>query len=155
MKLRHAAPLSILALLFAASQARAQERPVEQADLPPAVARTVTTVSQGATVRGLSREVENGRTLHEVELRVNSHGKDVTIDSTGAVVEVEEEVALASLPAAVQAGLRAAAGAGAIGKVESLTKQGQLVAYEAHVVTAGTRSEVQVGPDGKPLAHPQ
>ena len=48
-----------------------------------------------------------------------------------------------------------AAAGGKIGKVESLTKQGKLVAYEA-VVTAGTKHhEIQVGPDGKKLAHPE
>lgn len=144
-----------LALLVLTLPARAwaQEHTVQRADLPPAVARTVATVSQGATVRGFSREVENGHTLYEVELRVNGHGKDVTMDSTGAVIEVEEEVALASLPAAVQAGIRAGAGAGTIRNVESVTKNGQLVAYEAHVVTGQKRSEVKVGPDGKPLAN--
>ena len=38
-------------------------------------------------------------------------------------------------------------------KVESLTKRGKLVAYEGQVITKGKRSEVQVGPDGKPLDH--
>ena len=33
--------------------------------------------------------------------------------------------------------------------------QGKLVAYEAHVNTNGKKSEVQVGPDGKALAHPE
>lgn len=136
-------------------QAQSQERSIKRSDLPPAVAKTAATLSHGATVRGYSRAVDNGQTLYEVALRVNGHGKDVTIDSTGAVVEEEEEVAFARLPAAVQAGLRAGAGAGKIRKVESLTKHGQLVAYEAQVVTAGKRSEVQVGPDGKPLATPQ
>ena len=142
-----------LALLVLAVPARAwaQERTVQRADLPAAVARTVATVSQGATVRGFSREVENGQTLYEVELRVNGHGKDVTMDSTGAVVEVEEVVAIASLPSVVQAGIRAGAGAGTIRYVESVTKHGQLAVYEAHVVTAGKSSEVKVGPDGKPL----
>jgi hypothetical protein len=37
--------------------------------------------------------------------------------------------------------------------VESLTKKGKLVAYEAKVNTGGKKSEVQVGPDGKPLDH--
>jgi len=44
-------------------------------------------------------------------------------------------------------------GGGKIGKVESITKQGKVVAYEAHVTTNGKRSEIQVGPDGRPLAH--
>jgi len=38
-------------------------------------------------------------------------------------------------------------------KVESITKKDKLVAYEAQVDTSGKKSEVQVGPDGKPLDH--
>ncbi len=56
-------------------------------------------------------------------------------------------------PADVQAGLAAKAGEGKILKVESRTKKERLVAYEAHVETAGKKSEIQVGPDGKPLDH--
>jgi hypothetical protein len=57
------------------------------------------------------------------------------------------------LPAAVREGLSKASGTGAIGKVESITKKGKLVAYETTVKTGGKRSEIQVGPDGKKLAH--
>jgi hypothetical protein len=53
----------------------------------------------------------------------------------------------------VKAGLQAKAGKGKIVKVESLTKKGKLVAYEAQVETNGKKSEVQVGPDGKSLDH--
>ena len=131
-----------------------QEKPIKQSDLPAVVARTVTAEGKGATLRGLSQEKEKGKTVYEAEFTLNGHNRDVVIDATGAVVEVEEEVDMASLPPAVQAGLKTAAGTGQITKVESLTKKGALVAYEAQVKTAaGKRSEVQVGPDGKPLAH--
>jgi hypothetical protein len=143
---------SLTVALAIPARAQEEEQSVKQSDLPAAVARAVASVSKGATIRGFSRERENGQTYYEVEMRVNGRDKDVLMDTTGAVVEIEEEVALASLPAAVQAGLKAFAGAGTIRTVESLTKHGQLVAYEAHVVTAGKRSEIQVGPDGKPLA---
>lgn len=126
-----------------------QEKKIARADLPAAVQHAVDQESQGATVRGLAREQE----FYEVELTVNGHTKDVLMDSTGAVVLIEEEVALASLPAAVQAGLRSKAGAGTINRVEALTKHGTLVAYEGHIVTGDKRSEIQVGPDGKPLDH--
>ena len=69
------------------------------------------------------------------------------------MLEIEAEVALDSLPAAVKAGLLQLAGPGKITQVESLTKRGVLVAYEAQVRTGTKRSEVQVGPDGKPLDH--
>ena len=60
-----------------------------------------------------------------------------------------------SLSDGVKAGLKAAAGAGTIGKVESLTKEGKLVAYEAVVTNGKKHREIQVGPDGKKLAKPQ
>ena len=58
-----------------------------------------------------------------------------------------------SLPPAVRTGLQAKAVDGKIVKVETLTKKGQLVAYEAKVMSNGKKSEIQVGPDGKPLEH--
>jgi uncharacterized membrane protein YkoI len=121
--------------------------------LPPAVEKTVAAQTQGATIKGFSMEEEMGKTYYEVEMTVNGHGKDVSMDANGVVTEVEEEVALDALPPAVKAAITDKAGKGTLGKIESLTKGGKLVAYEAHVMTDGKKSEIQVGPDGKPLAH--
>jgi hypothetical protein len=142
-----------VAVLLFASSVVAQEKQIQRADLPPAVEKTVTAQSQGATIKGFSQETEHGQTYYEAEMTVNGHSKDVLIDTSGAVVEIEEQVALDSIPANVQQGLQAKARSGKILKVESLTKHDKLVAYEAVVQTAGKRKEIQVGPDGKPLAH--
>jgi hypothetical protein len=83
---------------------------------------------------------------------VGDHTKDVTIDPQGGVLEVEEQVATDGLPANVFHGLSAQARKGKIAKVESLTKHGRIVAYEAQVI-GGKRSEIQVGPDGQKLVH--
>jgi len=130
-----------------------QERKIRRADLPPAVEKTVASESQGATVKGFSEERENGQTYYEAEMTVSGHSKDVLIDKDGAIVEVEEQVALDSLPADVKSGLQSKAGSGKILKVESLTKHGKLVAYEAKVEANGKKKEIQVGPDGKALDH--
>ena len=98
--------------------------------------------SHGATIRGFSTEVENGRRLYEAEM---------TVDAQGHIVEIEEQVTMDFLSPAVKAGLAKAAGSGTITKIEALTKQGKLVAYEAAVRNGSKRSEVQVGPDGKKL----
>jgi uncharacterized membrane protein YkoI len=145
--------IAALATLTTISSAQGNEKNIQRADLPPAVEKTVVTQSQGATIKGFSREKENGQTYYEAEMTVNGHSKDVTIDANGAVVEIEEQVALDSLPSSVKDGLRAKAGTGKILKVESLTKHDQLVAYEAKVQTDGKKKEIQVGPDGQPLAH--
>ena len=132
-----------------------QERHLRKSDLPVQVQKTAAEQSEGATVRGYASEVEDGKLQYEVELMVSGHSKDVTIAPDGSVLEVEEQVSLEALPAAVREALQRKAGAGTITRVESLTKRGKLVAYEAQVRTGGKRSEVQVGPDGKPLEHPE
>jgi len=135
------------------SPAEEHEKKINRSDLPAAVEKTVAAQTQGATIRGCNEEKENGKTYYEAELTVNGHSKDILIDPAGAIVEIEEQVVLTSLPAAVQSGLQAKAGSGKLGKVESITKRDKIVAYEAKVTTNGKRSEIQVGPDGKPLDH--
>jgi len=139
--------------LVLAGTASAQEKKIKRSELPPAVEKTVAAQSAGATIRGFSEEKEKGQTFYEAEMIMNGHNKDVLIATDGTVVEVEEQVTLDSLPAEVKAGLQAKAAQGKILKVESITKKDKLVAYEAKVETNGKKSEVQVGPDGKPLDH--
>ena len=141
------------AILLVATGLSAQEKKIQRSDLPPAVEKTVIEQSQGAKIRGFSQEVENGATYYEAELTVDGHTKDVLIDKDGKVVEVEEQVAVPQLPPAVRDGLRAKAGKGKLTKVESIKKRDRLVAYEAQVLTGEKHSEIQVGPDGKPLDH--
>jgi hypothetical protein len=145
--------LTCMIAAHAASQER--EKKLQRSDLPAAVLKTVDQESQGATIRGYASETDDGALVYEVAMTVRGHNKDVSIAADGSVLEIEEAVALDSLPAPVRAGLLQLAGPGKISNVESLTKHGALVAYEAHVRTGTKRSEIQVGPDGKPLAHPE
>jgi hypothetical protein len=157
MRVSYMCPLVLVSavLLSASSVAQEQEKEkkIRRSDLPAAVEKTVAAQSKDATIRGFSVEEENGHTYYEAEMKVNGHSRDVLTDETGAIVEVEEEAAMDSLPAVVREGLQAKAGKGKVVKVESITKHDVVVAYEAKVMTDGKKSEVQVGPDGKPLDH--
>src|SRR6478736_4879146 len=86
---------------------------------------------KGATIRGYSTEVEKGKRLYEAQLTVNGHSKDISMDASGNILAIEEEVSGDSLPTNVKEALTKAAGAGTITKVESIAKNGKLVAYEA------------------------
>ncbi len=132
----------------------AQERKITRAQLPPAVEKTVARESDGATVKGFASEVEKGQRFYEASLTVNGRNKDILMDKSGHIVEVEEEVSLDSLPSSVQVALKKASGAGTIEFVESITKNGQLVAYEGHVKRGKKRFEIQVGPNGEKLKKP-
>jgi hypothetical protein len=153
MGLGHWRVLALLLTCAIATRAVAQERNLKRSDLPPAVQKIADEQSTGATVRGYSSEPEGGQLVYEVATTFHGHSRDVSIAADGTILEIEEQVTLDSLPAPVRAGLLQKAGSGKITKVESLTKHGAVVAYEAHVTTGTKRSEIQVGPDGKPLAH--
>lgn len=142
--------LSVLALVLTAS---AQEKKIERAALPAAVEKAVQNETKGATIKGFAEEREQGKTFYEVETIVGGRTRDILFAHDGTVAEVEQEVALDSLPSNVQAGLRRKAAGKNIDKVESLTRKGRLVAYEGHIVRNGRPAEIQVGPDGGNLAH--
>ena len=146
---------ALAAGLIASTAVHAEEKKIRREDLPPAVEKTVAEQSKGATIKGFSKEVEHGKTYYEAELTVNGHGRDISMAENGTIVEIEEEVSLDSAPPAVNMALVEAAGSGRVIKVESLSKNGRLVAYEAVVRTGKKQHEVQVGPDGKKLAHPE
>ena len=130
-----------------------QERKLKLSDLPAPVAKTAVTESKGKTVRAYSQETEKGQVVYEVSLVVDGHSKEVQIDASGAVLEIEEQVNLENLPPSVKSALLAKAGSGTITKVESVIKKQKLVAYEAQVNTKGKKSEIQVAPDGGQLDH--
>jgi uncharacterized membrane protein YkoI len=144
----------LTALCFSlASLCHAQEKSVKKSDLPVAVQKTADEQSKGATVRGYSQETEGGKVMYEVKLTAHGHSKSVGIDETGNVMEIEEQVEFDKLSPEVRNGLQNKAGDGKITKVESIMKHGTVVAYEVQVLTGTKRTEVQVGPDGKPLDH--
>jgi uncharacterized membrane protein YkoI len=146
--------ISVSSLLLTVS-ASAKEKHIKKSDLPPAVQKTADEQSKGASVRGYSSEVEGGKLEYEVQMTIAGHSRDVSIAPDGTVLEIEEEVAMDALPVAVREGLKKKATDGTITKVESITKSGKLVAYEAHVKRGTKRSEIQIDPEGKPLSHPE
>lgn len=129
--------------------AESSEVKVNFKDLPAAVQKSAKEQSRGATIRGYSKDVEDGKTIYEVETRSGGKSKDISLDESGAVVEVEQQVSLGDLPAAVRNGLQKQANGGHIVKVESVTKGGSISSYEADVLKNGKKHEVAVTAAGQ------
>ncbi len=125
----------------------AADNQVKVRDLPAAVQKTVKEQTKNATLVGLMKEVENNKTVYELETKVNGHGRDLMIDAAGTVLSVEEEVTLDGIPAGARAAIQKKAAGGKVTKVEILT-EGKVVSYEAAVVKNGKTSEVAVKADG-------
>jgi hypothetical protein len=142
---------SVVLVLALTLPAIAAEKKISRSQLPAAVEKTVQEQSKGATIKGFSTDNEGGVLEYEAEMVVNGHSRDIAIGKDGTLLEVEEGVAMSSLPDAVQKSLTVKAAGAKITKVESLTKQGKLVAYEAATVKGTKHGEIQVGPNGEKL----
>jgi uncharacterized membrane protein YkoI len=136
-------------LLLGVATLAAADKKIAAKDLPPAVSKAVQEETKGAAIKGYSKEVENGRTMYEVETTVNGHTRDLLFDSTGKLVTVEETVTLDSVPSPVKAAFEAK---GKVLLVETVTTSGK-VTYEAQVEKNGKKSEVVVDAAGKPIKH--
>jgi len=137
----------ILCIASIGLAAFAAETAVKMKDLPPAVQKTVAEQTKGARIKGMSKEVEKGITMYEIEIMVNGKSRDLLIDASGSLVSVEEPVAIDAIPPAAKAALEKLAAGGRIKGVESVTK-GQTVSYEAVIVKGMKKSEVVVAADG-------
>lgn len=137
-------------LLLGQSPDKETEKKVKMKDLPAAVQQAVKEQSKGATLRGLSQEVKDGKTLYEAELRIAGRTKDVTFDTQGKVVAVEEEVALSSIPAPAREAIQKAVDGAKLLLVETVSERGSIF-YEAHFKKGGQELEVKVDATGKPV----
>lgn len=143
-------PVAIVGLSLAvAGFTAADEKAIALKDAPAAVQKAVNEQLKGGKLRGLSMEVEKGKTTYEAEMTVNGSDRDVVIDPEGKIVEAEHVVELSTLPEIVRAALAREAGKGSVEKVEEVTRDG-VVSYEAVIKEAGKKNrEVVVGADGR------
>jgi hypothetical protein len=144
-------PLLLGTVLALSSCACAAEHSLPCNTLPAAVQqRSKSLLEPGTTVRGCVKDVSAGKITYEIELLTPQGSKDVTVSPQGDVLEVEQQVDLATLPAPVAAAFAKAATGGKLGKVESLTRRGQLIAFESTIEKGGKHHEVAFRPDGAP-----
>ena len=121
---------------------------LELKDLPPAVRKTVEEQIKGATIKGIVKEKEKGKTVYEVETMVNGKSRDFVVDSTGTLDSVEEQADLDSFPAAAKAAILKKIADGKLTLAETV-KKGSTLNYEAAYTTkAGKKKEVLVTAEG-------
>jgi uncharacterized membrane protein YkoI len=128
----------------------------KKVSLPEAVKAAIDALYPQATIED-AKEEEEGLKVYEVELEQNGGEVELTVALDGTIVEVETEVAMDSLPAAVAAALaQAAEGA----EVKEISKEvtywvitlkrldAPETTYEAELIKDGKEIEIEVAADG-------
>jgi len=135
-------------MMFTACAALAAEKKLKLEELPPAVQTAVKEQTKNATLVGLSAEKKKGKTRYEVETKIGGKSRDLLLDEAGAVVETEEEVDMAAVPAPAKVAIQKRATGGTISKVEKVSAR-TATSYEATIrLKAGKTREYSVNADG-------
>jgi len=122
---------------------------IPMSSLPAAVQATVKEQTRGAVIRNISKEVEHGKTVYEIETKVGKHSRDMIIGADGKLMIVETQVVMDSLPAPARETFMKNVGKGKIVLLESVALGDSLAYYEAQVDANGKRSELKVDPSGR------
>jgi len=140
-----------LAMGLVATAAVAQEKGkrLQIKDLPAAVQKTVLDHLKGGEIKSIGKEKEDGVEQYEIESVLNGKSRDFDVDTKGNLLLVEEATTLDAIPAAARASILKKVAGGKLAEVETFTKTGQPMMYEAsYTDKKGKKHEVLVKADG-------
>ena len=141
--------IALLMLVAISGLAGAAAKSLQVTDLPAAVQKTVQDNLKGAEIKNISKEVEKGVTQYEVETMLNGKHRDFEVDAKGKLLVVEEEAAIAAIPAAAKAAIEKKVAGGKLVKVETVDKGDGVTLYEASYTSqAGKKGSILVKADG-------
>ena len=133
------------ALVLAGKKPEESERAVSAGEVPAAARAALEKLAAGAPLSAFSEEVEHGHTFYEGSFTASSgHGVDALVTPAGDLVEIEERVDLAGVPAAVAQAAQAAAG-----QAELRFEKKTLVLYEVKFRQGSHVHELVLTPDAR------
>lgn len=124
------------------------EQSITRKEMPAAVLAAFAKSYPKAKIIGYSKEVDEGKTVYEIESTEGATHRDVTYAADGTLVSVEESMDLSAMPAAVQQAVNKKFPGGKITKSEKVTK-GTAVAFEFEIEFKGKTVEVVFDATGK------
>jgi hypothetical protein len=139
-----------LVLSFTGAGFAQVEQKLSAKQLPAAVQAAFQKAYPAAKIKGASSEVENGKTIYEVESVDGKINRNLQYSEDGTVVEIEETIALKTLPAEVSSALKTETGKGKVQKAEKLMKAGT-IQYEFVITSGKNTREVVIDSSGRTL----
>lgn len=141
--------LAASTLLLGAS-ALAKEQRITRDEVPKAVLSAFEEAYPKATIKGYARETEKGQTAYEIESVEGNTRRDITYNSDGKLISVEEAVGISDLPPGVKGALAKKFPDAKILRAERVMK-GAVAAYEFRIEHEGTTTEIVFDAEGKEL----
>jgi hypothetical protein len=120
--------------------------------LPKAVTEAVKKKFPKAELVSAEKEKEDGKIVYELNFKNEGSTVEVIVTPEGKILVVEKEITVKDLPKAVADALESKYAKATIKKVEEISKEDKITAYEVLLVTEKKKTlEVQFSPEGKVL----
>ncbi len=136
--------VTVAALAVMAVGAGAQQR--SSGALPSAVTAAFVKAYPKATIDKWAAEQRDGKTVFEIESHEGAQSRDLLYAANGQLIEYEEAVTIAELPAAVRQALSRAYPGNTLQKAERVVR-GDVTEYEV-LIKGATAMEVVLSPGG-------
>lgn len=153
MSYRRSVSLFVVAVgLTTSIAAFASEKPIKQADVPKPVLAALQAKYPNAKLTHFAKEVEDGKTLYEVVLKLGTTHSEVSVSPEGNIVSEETTITVKDLPAAVRHGLAESRyGKAKVLRVERVTEAAKpgVTTFELIVEQSGKKHELAFDEAGK------
>lgn len=136
-----------LAVMLMAAAGWAGEKEIKQDQIPAPVLVSVKNICPGGVLKKAVMEKEDGTVVYELEMVVNEKDCDIKTAADGSVLEIEQQVAVESLPVVVK-NAAAVFDHVVIEKAEKV-QEGKTVFYELDLSVNGQKMEVKISEQGK------
>lgn len=146
--------LIVLGLAFLlTSGVGAQDAKADLSKVPAAVKDAVKAKFPKAKVSAVSSSKDGDKTVYEISLKENEKNIDVSLSAEGKILVIEREIEYKDLPKAVASAFDSKYPKAKFKRIEELTKDDKVTAYEAIIVTTDNKTlEVEFEPSGKFVA---
>lgn len=143
-------PGVVLILMIALNGCGMFSKEVKLEDVPPAAQATIQSQTSGGTIEEITCEKKDDKHYYKVEYKKDGREFELQVDDDGKVLEMEEILAMESLPPAVQETVKAESAGGEIKELALETEDGKTF-YEVEFEKDGKEHEVKIAEDGTVL----
>ena len=137
----------LLAIPYLATSVHAQEQSIKRKDVPKAILAAFEKTYPKAKIKGYAKEVEEGKTVYEVESVEGSVHRDITYMADASVASIEESLPVSELPDVIRSAAEKQYPKSKISLCEKVTK-GSVIQYELVVTSGKQKYELVLNPDG-------
>ncbi|PXW91163.1 putative PepSY-like beta-lactamase-inhibitor [Nitrosomonas sp. Nm84] len=138
--------------LIAFGPANASEKKVSQHQVPKAVLEAFEKAYPNAKEVEFEKGMIEGKAIYEVEYKENGREYEITYDSAGVILQIEETLDVKTLPEPIIQAITKAYPQATIEDAERVIKpDGTVTVYEVEIKTEGKKLELELDANGKIL----